>query len=113
MRKKGYEVTVVDGNNDRAKQTEQVNTFITQGVDALIINPVMTSAADTIIAAVQQADVPTVLINREPTAEQMAAYNKLVYVGCDAAQSGTFGAKSFWKPRTRETSTATAKFLTS
>ena len=32
----------------------------------------------------------TVLINREPTAEQMAAYNKLVYVGCDAAQSGTF-----------------------
>ena len=87
---KGYEVTVVDGNNDQAKQTEQVNTFITKGVDALIINPVMTSAADTIIAAVQQADVPTVLINREPTAEQMAAYNKLVYVGCDAAQSGTF-----------------------
>ena len=90
LEKKGYEVTVVDGNNDQAKQTEQVNTFITQGVDALIINPVMTSAADTIIAAVQQADVPTVLINREPTAEQMAAYNKLVYVGCDAAQSGTF-----------------------
>ena len=90
LEEKGYEVTVVDGNNDQAKQTEQVNTFITQGVDALIINPVMTSAADTIIAAVQQADVPTVLINREPTAEQMAAYNKLVYVGCDAAQSGTF-----------------------
>ena len=87
---KGYEVTIVDGNNDQAKQNEQINTFITQGVDALIINPVMTSAADTIIAAVQQADVPTVLINREPTAEQMAAYNKLVYVGCDAAQSGTF-----------------------
>ena len=90
LEEKGYEVSVVDGNNDQAKQTEQVNTFITQGVDALIINPVMTSAADTIIAAVQQADVPTVLINREPTAEQMAAYNKLVYVGCDAAQSGTF-----------------------
>ncbi|EJW97134.1 ABC superfamily ATP binding cassette transporter, binding protein, partial [gut metagenome] len=61
LEEKGYEVTVVDGNNDQAKQTEQVNTFITQGVDALIINPVMTSAADTIIAAVQQADVPTVL----------------------------------------------------
>lgn len=50
----------------------------------------MTSAADTIIAAVKQANIPTVLINREPTAEQMAAYDKLVYVGCDAAQSGTF-----------------------
>ena len=87
---KGYKVTTVDGANDQAKQNEQTNTFITQGVDALIINPVMTSAADQIIATVQAAGIPTVLINREPTAEQMAVYDKLVYVGCDAAQSGTF-----------------------
>ena len=87
---KGYKVTTVDGANDQAKQNEQINTFITQGVDALIINPVMTSAADQIIATVQAAGIPTVLINREPTAEQMAVYDKLVYVGCDAAQSGTF-----------------------
>ena len=87
---KGYTVTVVDGNNDQAKQNEQINTFITQGVDALIINPVMTSAAATIINTVKSAGIPTVLINREPTADEMAAYDKLVYVGCDAAQSGTF-----------------------
>ena len=87
---KGYEVTVVDGNNDQAKQTEQINTFITQGVDALIINPVMTSAAAQIVSTVKDAGIPTVLINREPTAEEMAPYDKLVYVGCDAAQSGTF-----------------------
>lgn len=85
----GYQVSVVDGNNDQAKQNEQIDTFITQGVDALIINPVMTSAADAIIGKVKDADIPTVLINREPTAEQMAAYDKLVYVGCDARQSGT------------------------
>ena len=59
-------------------------------MDALIINPVMTSAADQIISTVKNANIPTVLINREPTAEQMAVYDKLVYVGCDAAQSGTF-----------------------
>ena len=87
---KGYTVTVVDGANDQAKQNEQINTFITQGVDALIINPVMTSAADQIISTVKNAGIPTVLINREPTREQMAVYDKLVYVGCDAAQSGTF-----------------------
>ena len=86
---KGYQVTTVDGANDQAKQNEQINNFITQGVDALIINPVMTSAADQIIATVQAAGIPTVLINREPTADQMAVYDKLVYVGCDARQSGT------------------------
>ena len=90
LTEKGYDVTVVDGNNDQAKQTEQINTFITQGVDALIINPVMTSAASSIISAVKDAEIPTVLINREPEAADMAAYDKLVYVGCDAAQSGTF-----------------------
>ncbi len=86
---KGYKVSTVDGANDQAKQNEQINTFITQGVDALIINPVMTSAADQIIATVKAAGIPTVLINREPTADQMAVYDKLVYVGCDARQSGT------------------------
>ena len=98
---KGYKVTVVDGNNDQAKQNEQINTFITQGVDALIINPCMTSAADSIIATVKAANVPTVLINREPTAEQMSAYDKLVYVGCDAAQSGTFQGELILETRNK------------
>ncbi|MDO5563784.1 MAG: galactose ABC transporter substrate-binding protein [Eubacteriales bacterium] len=85
----GYQVSVMDGNNDQSKQNEQIDTFITQGVDALIINPVMTSSADVLISKVKAANIPTVLINREPTVEQMAEYNKLVYVGCDARQSGT------------------------
>ncbi len=89
LESKGYTVTVMDGKNDQAEQNNQINNFIAQEVDALIINPVMTSAADQIIATVKDADIPTVLINREPTAEQMSAYDKLVYVGCDARQSGT------------------------
>lgn len=87
---KGYEVTFQDGNNDQVKQTEQINTYITQGVDALIINPVMTSAAEQIVDLVKTAGIPTVLINREPTEGEMAVYDKIAYVGCDAAQSGTY-----------------------
>ena len=86
---KGYTVTFMDGKTDQAEQNNEINNFIAQKVDALIINPVMTSAADQIIATVKDAGVPTVLINREPTADQMSAYDKLVYVGCDARQSGT------------------------
>lgn len=87
---KGYKVTVADGNNDQAKQSEQINTFITQGVDALIINPVQTTAAASIINLVKDAGIPTVLINREPTVEDLDLYDKLSYVGADASQSGTF-----------------------
>lgn len=90
LKEKGYEVTVVDGKNDQATQTEQINTFIAQKYDALIINPVMTSAADGIVEQVKKAGIPTVIINREPTAEVMAMWDKISYVGCDAAQSGTY-----------------------
>ncbi len=86
----GYDVTVVDGKNDQATQTEQVNTFITQGVDCLVVNLVQASAAPTVIEAAKAADIPVVFINREPTAEDLASYEKACYVGADARQSGTF-----------------------
>ena len=47
LKEKGYQVLVVDSNNDQAKQNEQINNFITQKVDALIINPVMTPLRQT------------------------------------------------------------------
>ena len=40
----GYAVTIVDGKNDQNTQTEQINTFLQQGVDVLIINPVQTTS---------------------------------------------------------------------
>ena len=36
---KGYEVTIVDGNNDQAKQNEQINTFITPRISMLSCVP--------------------------------------------------------------------------
>lgn len=90
LKAKGYEPFIVDSNNDQAKQTEQINTFITQGMDALIINPVMPSAAAPMIELVKGAGIPTVLINREPTAEDLGLWDKVSYVGADATQSGTF-----------------------
>ena len=82
-----YEVTIVDGQNDSATQTEQVNTFISQGVDALVVNLVQTSS-DALAKAVDDSGIPCVFINRE-----IANYNytdKTCYVGADARDSGTY-----------------------
>ena len=82
-----YEVEIVDGANDVATQTEQVNTFISQGVDAMIINLVQTSS-DALAKAVEESGIPTVFINRE-----IADYtysDKTCYVGADARDSGTY-----------------------
>ena len=85
-----YEVTIVDGKGDMTEQTNQVDTFLAQGVDVLIINLVQSSSAATITDKAKAANVPVVYINREPSADDMAAWDKICYVGADARQSGTF-----------------------
>lgn len=97
-----YDVTIVDGKNDMATQTEQIRTFITQGVDLIICNPVQTSSAEVLINEAVNADIPMVLINREPLAydddgnaideayEGIINNPKVCYVGADARQSGTY-----------------------
>ena len=86
---KGAEVTTMDSKNDQAEQNNQINAFIAQGVDVLIINPVMSSAAASIIELAKAADIPLVLINRQPSDEDMDLWDNVCYVGCDARQSGT------------------------
>ncbi|MBR2780465.1 MAG: substrate-binding domain-containing protein, partial [Eubacteriaceae bacterium] len=83
-----YDVTIMDADNDMNTQVEQVNTFIAQGVDVLIVNLVQTSSAEQITNLVQEAGIPCVLINREP-AEEFIGEN-MCYVGADARQSGTY-----------------------
>ena len=85
-----YDVTVVDGKNDMATQTEQVQAFISQGVDVMIINLVQSSSAATVTNLAKEANIPVVYINREPSAEDMKGWDKICYVGADARQSGTF-----------------------
>ena len=87
----GYSVTIMDGKNDQNTQTEQINTFLQQGVDVLIINPVQTTSAQTIVDTVKPSETPIVFINREPDKSVLDSYaDKCCYVGADARQSGTF-----------------------
>jgi len=97
-----YEITMADGKNDMAEQTNQIQNFITQGMDVIILNLVQTSSADALIDQIVAADIPLVLINREPLAydadgktldeayEGILNNAKVCYVGADARQSGTF-----------------------
>ena len=86
-----YELDIQDGKQDQATQTEQINNFITQGKDVMILNLVDVTAANAIINLAQEADIPIVFINREPETDDMKIWpGKTTYVGADATQSGTF-----------------------
>ena len=92
-----YNVTIVDGKNDMAEQNNQIDNFITQGVDCIILNLVQTSSADAAINKIVAAGIPLVLINREPLGDNgdesyagILDNAAVCYVGADARQSGTF-----------------------
>ena len=92
-----YEINMVDSKNDMAEQTNQIDTFITQGMDVIILNLVQTSSAEVLIDKVVAADIPLILINREPLGENgdesyegIINNAKVCYVGADARQSGTY-----------------------
>ena len=87
----GYAVTIMDGKNDQNTQTEQINTFLQQGVDVLIINTVQTTSAQTIVDTISPSGPPIVFFNREPEKAVLDSYaGKCCYVGADARQSGTY-----------------------
>ena len=86
-------ITIQDGANDQATQSNQIDAFIADGVDLLIINPVNSSSAESITDKVVAANIPLVYINREPSEDEEKRWEDndwdVTYVGCDARQSGT------------------------
>jgi inositol transport system substrate-binding protein len=84
----GVEVQVEDAGNDVGKQLDQINNFIAAGVDAIIVNPVDTSATEAMSAAAEAAGVPLVYVNREPINVDSLPDNQ-AFVASDERESGT------------------------
>lgn len=94
------ELSVQDSQYDQPKQNDQVDQFLTEGDTALAVNMVDPSAVSVIIGKAKAKNVPLVLFNREPAATDMAAWDKVYYVGAKAQQSGTYQGEivaEYWK----------------
>lgn len=86
-----YKLDIQDGKQDQATQTEQINNFIAQGKKIILANLVDPTAAGAIIGSAKSANIPVVLINREPEVKELEVWpGKTTYVGADATQSGTY-----------------------
>lgn len=87
------DLSIVDSQNKQPTQNEQVDTFITKGVNALAINPVDRTAAGPLVDKAKAENIPIVFMNREPEADVMASYDKVWYVGAKAEESGTMSGE--------------------
>ena len=88
-KEKGATLELVDSQNKQPTQNEQIDTFITKGVNAIAVNPVDRTAAGPLIEKAKAKKLPIVFLNREPEKADMDGYDKVWYVGAKAEQSGT------------------------
>jgi len=75
----------VDAKGDVALQVQQIDDFINQGVDAIILNPVDTQGVAPMIAAAKRASIPLIFVNRKP---EVKLSGEMAYVGSDSALGG-------------------------
>lgn len=60
----GYDLVFVDCDQDSAKQLEAVRNFIQQGVDYIIIDPIVATGWDTVLQECEEAGIPVIVIDR-------------------------------------------------
>lgn len=91
LRDAGISFQDYDGNNNQTTQTEQIQTAITKGAKAIIVNIVNTSsddAANEIVSLAKNAQIPVIFFNREVSDDVIASYNECAFVGTNAEESG-------------------------
>jgi len=87
------DLTIVDGNNDTAKQMGQVENFLAQGMDAVVVLPVDTAATGPITKDVVKAGKPLVYVNRKP--ENLP--KGVVYCGSRSIDAGVMNMEELGK----------------
>lgn len=84
---KDVDIQFEDAQNDVGRQLSQVQNFIAQKVDAIIVNAVDTDTTPKITKLAQSAGIPLVFVNRMPADKVLPA--RVAFVGSNEAVSGT------------------------
>jgi len=83
----GVELITVDAERSALKQVEQIESFIAQKVDAIIMNPCEVDASSPAVAKALAANIPIINVNSETSAKPSA------FVGSDDVESARIAMK--------------------
>lgn len=66
----GYEFDFVDCNNDPKTQIETIETFISDKVDYIILDPIVESGYDDVLQKAKDANIPVIIVDRNINADE-------------------------------------------
>jgi ABC-type sugar transport system substrate-binding protein len=92
----GVTLHIEDAQNDVAKQLSEIQNFVAEKVDAIIVNPVDTDATPAMTKLAAEAGIPLVYVNRQPKDLDKLG-KKAAFVASNESDSGTLEMKEICK----------------
>ncbi len=86
--KLGATIVFADAQNDSSKQASDIENFVTQKVDAILVSPMTVDSQVPAIEAAIKAGIPVATVDRKSNSDMV-----LVHVGADNVQGGRAAAK--------------------
>lgn len=79
-------IIFADANNDSARMLANVENFIDQGVDVVVLHPIDRQTVKPIAKKLKKAGIPLVIVNRRPFEKDMK--NVASYIGSNEIEAG-------------------------
>ncbi len=97
QKESNVELLTEDAQLDPARQLSQVENFIANGVDAIIVNAVDGDATAAITQAARNAKIPLVYVNHPPAELDSGLPDSTAFVGSNELDSGAMEAEAACK----------------
>ena len=94
--KYGYELIALSGNQDPARQNNQLSDFVAQGYDAIFLNPVDSKSAGEGVKKAYNAGIPVFTFDIQVT-DNDAKELIISHIGSDNYQGGRLAGESMMK----------------
>ena len=88
--KRGIDLRFSDGQGKQENQIRAVRSFITQGVDAIVIAPIVTTGWDPVLREAKRAKIPVILTDRAIQTSDESLYT--CFLGSDFFEEGKMAA---------------------
>ncbi len=88
--KRGIELKFADGQSKQENQIRAVRSFIAQGVDAIVIAPIVETGWDPVLREAKRANIPVVVMDRSIATSDESLY--AAFVGSDFYEEGRMAA---------------------
>ncbi len=88
--KRGIDLKFADGQSKQENQIRAVRSFIAQGVDAIVLAPIVETGWDPVLREAKRANIPVVVMDRSVATSDESLY--AAFIGSDFYEEGRMAA---------------------